>query len=267
MTAILSLLVIVTLSILVTRTAAVALTHTGLARQTARFQARSAFTGAGFTTAESEQVVNHPVRRRIVLLLMLLGNAGIVTAVTSLILAFVRQTQGTGLPLEIKIALLVGGLVVLWAIASSRTFDRLLSRIVDPWLSRHTDLDVRDYAGLLHLSGDYRIVELAVEEGGWLDGRTLAEVRPAEEGILVLGVATSGGDWLGTPAGDTRLHATDTLIVYGRTPAIDSVEQRRRDWSGERDHARAVADQRRIASQERSQLQTHRQPEDTGQGD
>jgi len=57
MIAILSLLLIVTLSVLVTRTAAVALTHTGLTRETARFQARSAFTGAGFTTMESEQVV------------------------------------------------------------------------------------------------------------------------------------------------------------------------------------------------------------------
>ena len=64
MTAILSLLLVVTLSILVTRIAAVALRHTGLARQTARFQARSAFSGAGFTTSESEKVVNHPVRRR-----------------------------------------------------------------------------------------------------------------------------------------------------------------------------------------------------------
>jgi len=36
-------------------------------------------------------VVNHPVRRKIVMLLILLGNAGLVTAVSSLILTFVRQ--------------------------------------------------------------------------------------------------------------------------------------------------------------------------------
>jgi hypothetical protein len=264
MIAILSLLLIVTLSILVTRTAAIALTHTGLTRQTARFQARSAFTGAGFTTRESEQVVGHPVRRRIVLLLMLLGNAGIVTAVTSLILAFVRQGQGSGLPLPVKIGLLVAGLVILWAVASSRAFDRLLSRVVDRWLSRHTDLDVRDYAGLLHLSGDYRIVELAVEEGGWLDGRTLAEAQPAEEGLLVLGVATKAGDWLGTPGGDTRLRAGDTLVVYGRTTVIQTVEQRRGDWAGVREHARAVADQDRVAKEERSKLEAHEPRQETG---
>lgn len=64
MLSIVSLLLILTLSILITRIATVALTHTGLSREAARFQARSAFTDVGFTTSESEKVVNHPERRR-----------------------------------------------------------------------------------------------------------------------------------------------------------------------------------------------------------
>lgn len=71
-------IVIITLSILVTRVATVALTLTltGLSRESAKFQARSAFSGAGFTTTESEDVVNHPIRRRVIMSLMLIGNAG-----------------------------------------------------------------------------------------------------------------------------------------------------------------------------------------------
>ena len=76
MLAIISLLLIVALSLIVTRTAAVALTYTGLSQQAASFQARSAFTGVGYTTSEAESLVNHPVRRQVVMLLMLLGNAG-----------------------------------------------------------------------------------------------------------------------------------------------------------------------------------------------
>ncbi|RME51644.1 MAG: potassium transporter TrkA, partial [Caldilineae bacterium] len=89
MTSLISLLVVVALSVIIARIATVALTLTGLSRDVAQFQARSAFTGAGFTTSESEYVVNHPVRRRIVLWLMFLGNLGIVTAVSSLLLTFV----------------------------------------------------------------------------------------------------------------------------------------------------------------------------------
>jgi Trk-type K+ transport system membrane component len=81
-----SLLVVITLSILVTRVATVALTHNGLSKEVSRFQARSAFSGVGYTTREAEQLVNHPVRHRLLLLLMLMGNAGIVTAASRLIL-------------------------------------------------------------------------------------------------------------------------------------------------------------------------------------
>ena len=248
MTAILSLLLVVSLSILVTRIAAVALRHTGLARQTARFQARSAFSGAGFTTSESEKVVNHPVRRRIVLTLMLLGNAGIVTAVSSLILAFVAGGDA-GMALSYKIGLLVAGLVLLWALATSNWVDRLLSRLVDRALQRFTHLDVGDYEGLLHLAGDYRIVEVQVEAGGWLEDRPLGDLRPGDEGVLVLGVVTTDGEWLGTPAADIRPRQGDTLIVYGRTSAIRNLTQRRA--GDQRAHRDAVAEQARIAEQER----------------
>ncbi len=65
MIAIVSLLLILVLSIMVTRMAGLALTHTRLSRQSAAFQARSALACVGFTTSESEKVVNDPVRRRL----------------------------------------------------------------------------------------------------------------------------------------------------------------------------------------------------------
>src|SRR4051794_41975718 len=59
-----------------------------MSKHAARFQARSAFTGSGFTTRESESVVDHPVRRKVIMWLMLLGNAGVVAAAGSLIIGF-----------------------------------------------------------------------------------------------------------------------------------------------------------------------------------
>lgn len=90
MVAISSLLLVLVFSLLITRIATIALTYTGLSHQSAKFQARSAFTGVGFTTSESEKVVNHPVRRRILLLMMLVGNAGIVTVIATFILGFIQ---------------------------------------------------------------------------------------------------------------------------------------------------------------------------------
>ena len=81
MVAISTLLLVVAISLLITRVATVILTATGMSRESARFQARSAFSGSGFTTRESETVVDHPVRRRVIGTLMLLGSAGTVAVI------------------------------------------------------------------------------------------------------------------------------------------------------------------------------------------
>ena len=158
MTAILSLLVVVTLSILITRIATIALTQTGLSKESARFQARSALSGAGFTTSESESVVSHPVRRRIITILILLGNAGIVGAASALILGFVGNSESSSA--TFKIVVLFAGLTILWALAQSQWLDRRLSRLIEWALCRYTRLEVRDFSSLLRLSGEYRIVEI-----------------------------------------------------------------------------------------------------------
>lgn len=63
MLALITVLVVVVVSLIVTRVATVALMETGTSRHVARFQARSALSGTGFTTGDSESVVNHQQSR------------------------------------------------------------------------------------------------------------------------------------------------------------------------------------------------------------
>ena len=124
MAALISVFIAITLSLLITRIATEALTLTGLSRTCASFQARSAFTGAGFTTAESEAVVKHPVRRRIIMWLIFLGNAGIVTVISSLVLTFVSTSSvQNGL---LRLLYLFLGLEILWLFATNRAFNRMM---------------------------------------------------------------------------------------------------------------------------------------------
>jgi hypothetical protein len=248
---IISLLFVVTLSILITRVATIALAYTGLSRESARFQARSALTGAGFTTSESERVVNHPVRRRIILSLMLLGNAGIVGAVSSLILTFINASDPAAMTL--RIVLLVAGLVGLWGVAMSQWVDRRLSKFISWALKKYTRLDVVDYANLMHLAGEYRIVELLVRQGDWLADKTLLETKLREEGVMVLGITRENGVYLGVPVGSTKILPHDTLIAYGRISALDAIDQRRDDWYGRQDHKAAVQKQRQVVAEEKQE--------------
>lgn len=239
---IVSLLVVLTLSLLVTRVATVALTMTGLSEDLARFQARSAFTGCGYSTSETERVIEHPVRRRIVMVLMLLGNAGLVTAIAALISGFLDTQNSAFSPVQ-RFGVLGLGLLALWGVGTSAWIDRHLSKLIRRMLKRFTSLETYDYLGLLHLSDGYTVIEAPIDRGNWMAGRSLADLRLAEEGVQMLGIHRANGEFIGTPAGSTYVRSGDRIIVYGRQGDLCELEARRAGADGDQAHANAVARQ------------------------
>ncbi|MBD3419308.1 MAG: potassium transporter TrkA [Chitinivibrionales bacterium] len=243
MVSIISLIFILAVSILITRVATVALMETGLSKDAARFQARSAFTGVGFTTNESEKIVNHPVRRRIVQLLMLLGNAGVATAMTTLILSFV--SPGDAESVAIRVLMILAGIVALIFFSQSKFIDYWLSRLIRWALDRYTRLDTRDYASLLHVHSGYRIGELRLKPNDWLTGKKLQDTRLREEGVNVLGVQRKTGKYLGALKGDIEIRAGDTLILYGREKSLEELDVRQKGIHGDIQHNEAVEAERK----------------------
>lgn len=245
---------VLALSLLVTKIATVALTVTGLSEEAARFQARSAFTGTGFTTSEAEKVVSHPVRRRIIAILMIIRSAGLVTIVLSLILSL-ASSGGEG-SIFYRLMWLVGGVVVLWALAISSKIDRFLGNVIKRALSSWTDLDTRDYASLLHLSDEYRVMEIQVQQGDWVVGKELKDCYLNEEGVTVLGITREDGSYVGVPLPSTDINADDTLILYGRSEQLQELSERRSNAAGDESHDRAVDEEKkRVQQQQRSETE------------
>jgi len=251
MVPVVSLLLVVALSLFVTRVATTVLVHTGLSRESARFQARSAFTGVGFTTGEAEAVVRHPVRRKVVTTLMLLGNAGLATAVASLILGFNDGDDAVGR--FWRLAMMFAGVGVLMWASTNAWVDRRLSVLVSWALDRYTRLDVRDYGSLLELWGPYRVVELEVDDDDWLANETLGSLALRSEGIVVLGIRRPSGRYLGVPGGDSEVRPGDVLVCYGKVEAIEAIDERRRGWLGESEHRQAVRQRSAEAEREREE--------------
>ena len=247
MVAIISLLMTLAFSLLITRVAAIALTLTGLSIEVARFQARSAFTGVGFTTSEAETIVNHPVRRRIVGTLMLFGNLGIAAVIASTIASFTSAQSTDAKIWMFRLASLALGLFVLWLIASSRWIDRVISRWIEWALLKWTRLDVRDYVSLLHLSDGYVVLELQVNEGDWVADRALHESRLSKEGVLVLGIHRASGRYIGSPNGEIVLRVGDVLSLYGPIQRLEELDLRKKGYDGDRAHRIAVKVQEEIA--------------------
>lgn len=233
-----TVLVALLLSLLITRIATIALAVTGLSRESARFQARSAFTGVGFTTSEAESVVNHPVRRRVVLILMLLGNAGLVTILASLLISFSRADDAS--QAWQRILLLLAGLLTIIFLANNKRIDRAMTRFITWLLQRFTDLDVRDYAGLLQLSAGFGVIELEVGNEHWVAEKSLEELQLRKEGVAVLGIQKTDRSFVGVPNGASVIEPGDTLILYGHADILNAIGTRQAGPEGDRAHAHAV---------------------------
>jgi hypothetical protein len=214
------LLIIAVASLIIVRLGTTALTLTGLARDTAEFQAYSAFFGVGFTTRESEQVVNHPVRRRIVQHLILAGQIGLTSVIVPLVVTFVNVHSVTdGMK---QLTLIVGALVLLWLVARTQLSRKLIDHSVRFALRRASPFrQSHDHEVLLRLNSGFVVSEVAVAPNHAMAGRVLAEFGLDEKGIVVLGIARENGVYVGVPRGRTVCKPLDVLIVYGRADDVE----------------------------------------------
>lgn len=241
MLAVASVLIVATVSLLITRVATLALVLTGLSQEAARFQARSALTGTGFTTAEAESVVGHPVRRKIVMFLMMLGGAGLVTTIAALVIGFANASQAQAFT---RLAVLLAALWALLAISRTRWFDRAIGPLLARIVNRHMEIEAGDYAEFLHLGGEWSIGQLAVQDDDWVACKRLRDIDLRAEGVAVLGIERADGTYLGAPDFSTQVEPGDVLLLYGHAARLRELDDRPSGEEGDAAHAAAVAARR-----------------------
>ena len=120
----LTLFLLLALSLTIVRAAGVARRLSGVPQPVARFKAISALTGAGYTTTEAEALMRHPTRRRILMLLKLTGHFGVVSPVSTVILAIAFAEGSNGIAIQ-AIALLCA-VAAVYALSTSEGLDRLM---------------------------------------------------------------------------------------------------------------------------------------------
>ncbi|WP_222915902.1 TrkA C-terminal domain-containing protein [Natrinema sp. SYSU A 869] len=222
MYALVSLIIIISLSMLVVRVGTVALTMTGLSTEVASFQSLSAYSGAGFTTDEAEEITEYPSRRRTVKMLMRLGNVGLVTTIASLVISFADPVTRLR-----RLGILVVVCLLLLALARSTWFNDLLTPVIKLGLSQSARFQLRDYTGLLNLDREYCVGDFAVDEGEWVAGERLGDLElRSSEGVTVLGIEREDGTYIGAPSGEHRIHAGDRVIAYGQEERLRELADR-----------------------------------------
>ncbi len=265
MTAIISFLLVLFISLLVVRIAGVALTETGMPREAARFEARSAWSGTGFTTTQSEQIVRNPVRRKIVSFLIVVRNAGVVGAASTLFLSITNIQEGGEAMFDVL--LLLGGLLALWYVSGSRIADRYMTAGIRYLLTRLDALDSHGGMALLTLGGDYIVQEVHVFAGSWMQNKSIEEMALDDEGVLVLGIDRKNEDFIGAPSAKTRIQAGDNLILYASGHRLKNLGERKDTPSGTRERHSAVrSEQEKDSKQEEQEAQVNKEQEQNTTG-
>jgi len=189
---------------------------TGLELSKARFQVISILTHTGFTTRESELIVQHPVRRRIASMLMIISYVAQATLV-GLLFSLLFSDDKNALSL-----LIVTFVVLVFIIIVSRNkyvedrFERLTEKVLRKSM-KNTDGHRIDK--ILNLSPEFSIFEFVIDADSPLCDKTLREVHLKESFIQILKI-DRGSEIIDFPLAETMIRQGDRMIVYGKTSAI-----------------------------------------------
>ena len=204
-------IIVVFISVIVRKVAAVALRLTGLDKPTAEFQALSAFTGTGFTTRESELVLDHPKKRQIISILMIIGNAGTVAVIAGLVSSFLTATSAWAV---LRFGILVVALYLIYKIATHAGITRVLSRKIEKRLKERFKLHRRTIDKILDTGDGYGVAQITLHQRSPSVGKTIATSQVGKKKFLVLAIERQDEN-IPVARGNHKLHAGDTLICYG----------------------------------------------------
>jgi Trk-type K+ transport system membrane component len=106
------LTVIVLIILAIVKVGSIAFQLTGMEPKMATFQSLSAFTNTGFTTTSAESVVQHPRRRLIASILIIMGYIGVAGLIVTMVRSFAVES-GIWMPTLVR---LVVTLVCVYAV-------------------------------------------------------------------------------------------------------------------------------------------------------
>jgi len=215
------LLIILGLMWIIIEVLSIALKMTGLELYRARFQVISLITHTGFTTRESELITQHPTRRRLASILMLVSYIAQVTLISVFLHVLTANTER----LWIVIAILVVMGIFIYFVTRNRFFATRVNAAMERMLDKQIMKNIKKQPleKVLKISPKYGIYELIVDDDSPLCGKSLADARLKDEYIQVLKV-DHGSTTTDFPSASLVIESGDKLIVYGKTRSIlDSI--------------------------------------------
>ena len=180
-------------------------------------------------------ITGDPRRRRIASILIVLGNAGIVTMIATAASALnpdqvlIARLSESILPVSIpstmipwvNLTVIVLGLLVIYMISTNRKIAGKFTLYLRKRIRKKDLLKPVSFEELLFLTGGYGISKIAVCENSPLIDKTLLESDLRKQDITVLAIVR-GSETMPNPTALVTIHKGDDLIVFGNLHNIRS---------------------------------------------
>lgn len=229
---ILLFIIVLSISFVVVRIGAIAFEMTGLEWNTAKFQALSCFSGTGFTTRESETIVSHPQRRKIASILIVLGNAGLVT----LIATFANSIRTTDLINKFQIPFLklfipsfllpwMNLVIIIFSVyfmfkvfTNKRIITNLTNRLKIIIVKKDI-IKPLSFKELVFLAKGYGVSRVIITEKNPLIDQSLRTSGLKSKDIIVLAIERKGKT-IPNPPVNEKILLNDNLLCFGKLKNI-----------------------------------------------
>lgn len=195
---------------------------TGLPIDKSRFQVISLLTSTGFTTKESELIVQHPVRRKLASALMIFSY--ISTAVLiSFIIGIISNSLSDAKSLGFTAIFVFAFAIVVYFVMKSSLMDKFESLIEKVILqsARLNQIFFKNPISMnMHHKKGYGIYEIFIGKDSALLGKSILESGLKDIEIQVLNI-DKGDKLINFPSPDYVFELTDRITVYGNIKNIN----------------------------------------------
>lgn len=227
-------LITIIISFVVVRVGAIAFQLTGLEWSLAKFQALSCFSGTGFTTKEAELITSHPQRRNIATVLMILGNAGIVTLIATFAnslrsdtfaeqftIPFIKAVVPANLVPWVNLLVIVISIYLIYRIFTGTRFANRITSLLRKQVIKKDIIKKVSFEELMLSTGGYGVAQIEIREGNPLLNKRIIETGLRKKDISIL-VVERKGQAIPNPSADTTIRLGDNLVCFGKLDEIRS---------------------------------------------
>lgn len=189
---------------------------TGLDRKIARFQVISMLTGTGFTNDESDSILNHPMRRKITMFLILFGAfsmAVIISSISSILSDDLRLTELT---------FIITTLLVIFMVMNLPFFRNKMTNALKSEMETHYELCEHPIQEVMFWEDTDTVMEIGIQEDSDLIDKNAGELLKKGQDIQLLFIQ-SGEVKIRKGIDEYDIQMGDQLFLYGNREEIEEM--------------------------------------------